>query len=64
MPPLAVQSFEKLRTSSFQPHNRLGMVNEEDLAAAYPPMTPHALSPGRSGNVIVGCMKNEAPYIL
>jgi len=64
MPPLAVQNFEKLRTSSFQPHNRLGMVNEEDLAAAYPPMTPHALSPGRSGNVIVGCMKNEAPYIL
>jgi hypothetical protein len=64
MPPLAIQNYEKLRTSSFAPHNRLGAVNEEELAAAYPPMEPHKLASGSSGNVIVGCMKDEAPYIL
>ena len=64
MPPLAIQNFEKLRHSSFKPHNKLGMINEEELAAPYAPMQPHALPSGRSGNVIVGCMKNEAPYIL
>lgn len=64
MPPLAVQNFEKLRASSFKPHNKLGKVNEDDLAAAYAPMPPRILKPGSTGNVIVGCMKNEAPYIL
>jgi hypothetical protein len=39
------------------------MVNEEDLAAAFAPCPPRALPPGSSGRVIVGCMKNEAPYI-
>ena len=64
MPPLAVQKFEFLKTSSFKPHNRLGAVNEEDLAAAYAPAPPRQLAEGSTGNVIVGCMKNEAPYIL
>lgn len=64
MPPLAVQNFEKLRTSSFAPHNKLGAVNEEELAAAYMPLPPRELPKGSSGNVIVGCMKNEAPYIV
>jgi hypothetical protein len=63
MPPLAVQNFEKLRTSSFAPHNKMGSVNEEELAAAYTAITPRDLPKGNSGNVIVGCMKNEAPYI-
>ncbi|WP_137700226.1 glycosyltransferase family 2 protein [Marimonas lutisalis] len=64
MPPLAKQNFAKLRSSSFAPHNRMGMVNEEELAAAYAPIPPRDLPPGNSGNVIVGCMKNEAPYIV
>ncbi|MHA6264048.1 glycosyltransferase family 2 protein [Arenibacterium sp. CAU 1754] len=64
MPPLAVENFEKLKTSSFAPHNRLGAVNEEELASAYTPMPPRALPKGSTGNVIVGCMKNEAPYIV
>lgn len=64
MPPLAVQNFEKLKSSSFKPHNKLGSVNEEDLAAAYTPIMPRQLPEGNSGNVIVGCMKNEAPYIV
>ena len=64
MPPLAVQNFEKLRLSSFAPHNKLGAVNEEELAAAYTPIDKRKLPEGSSGNVIVGCMKNEAPYIV
>ncbi|HBS49636.1 MAG TPA: glycosyltransferase family 2 protein [Rhodobacteraceae bacterium] len=64
LPPLAVEKFEDLRTSPFAPHNRLGAVNEEELAAAYTPAPPRDLPEGNSGNVIVGCMKNEAPYIL
>ncbi|WP_164657798.1 glycosyltransferase family 2 protein [Tropicibacter sp. Alg240-R139] len=64
MPPQAVQNFEKLMTSSFAPHNRLGAVDEEQLAAAYTEVPPRDLPEGRSGNVIVGCMKNEAPYIV
>lgn len=64
MPPLAVQNFERLRRSSYAPHNRLGAVNEEELAAAYTPPPPRVLPHGSTGNVIVGCMKNEAPYIV
>lgn len=64
MPPLAVQNFDKLRNSSFAPHNKLGSVNEEEQAAPYTPITPRELPAGNSGNVIVGCMKNEAPYIV
>ncbi|MEQ6248294.1 glycosyltransferase family 2 protein [Sulfitobacter sp. HNIBRBA3233] len=64
MPAAAVENFEKLRTSSFAPHNRLGAVDEEQLGAAYSEIAPRRLLPGSSGNVIVGCMKNEAPYIL
>lgn len=64
MPPLAVKHFDKLRNSPYAPHNRMGAVNEEELAAAYAPIGPRILPEGRSGNVIVGCMKNEAPYIV
>ncbi|MEP2889221.1 glycosyltransferase family 2 protein [Tateyamaria sp.] len=64
LPPLAVQNFEKLRTSSFAPHNKLGSVNEEESAPPYTPIQPRTLPKGSSGNVIVGCMKNEGPYII
>ncbi len=64
LPPLAVQNFEKLKSSSFAPHNRMGAVNEEELAAAYTPIPKRDLPKNNSGNVIVGCMKNETPYIV
>jgi hypothetical protein len=64
MPPLAKQNFVKLQSSPFAPHNRLGRVNEEELAGAYTPIEPRQLPPDNSGRVIVGCMKNEGPYIL
>ena len=51
-------------STQFKPHNTLGAVNEEALGAAYTPTPPRVLKPGSTGNVIVGCMKNEAPYIL
>ena len=51
-------------STQFKPHNNLGAVNEEELGAAYTPAPPRVLKPGSTGNVIVGCMKNEAPYIL
>ncbi len=64
MPPLAVANFEKLLSSPMAPHNRLGSVDEAALAAAYTPAPGRVLPEGSSGNVIVGCMKNEAPYII
>ncbi len=51
-------------STQFRPHNDLGYVNEEELGAAYTPAPPRVLKKGSSGTVIVGCMKNEAPYIL
>lgn len=51
-------------TTQFRPHNNLGAVNEEELAAAYTAPKPRTLPEGSTGNVIVACMKNEAPYIL
>jgi len=35
MPPQAVENFEKLKLSWFRPHNMLGAIDEEQLAAAY-----------------------------
>ncbi|SDI09850.1 glycosyltransferase family 2 protein [Lutimaribacter saemankumensis] len=64
MPPLAVQNFHKLKDSSFRPHNKLGRLNEEQPLPPYAPMPPRDLPKGSTGNVIVGCMKNEAPYIV
>lgn len=60
----AKENFHHLRTGRFAPHNRLGRVNEEELAAAFTEVPVRTLPEGRSGNVIVGCMKDEAPYIL
>ncbi|WP_299937780.1 glycosyltransferase family 2 protein [uncultured Pelagimonas sp.] len=64
MTPEAIQNFEKLQNSTFAPHNKMGRVNEEELAGPYTPIEPRKLPKNSSGNVIVGCMKNEAPYIV
>ncbi|TYB81668.1 glycosyltransferase family 2 protein [Maritimibacter fusiformis] len=60
----AKENFHHLHGGRFAPHNRLGHVNEEELAAAFTEVPVRTLPEGRSGNVIVGCMKDEAPYIL
>lgn len=62
--PRAKENFFHLRGGRFAPHNRVGSVNEEELAAAFDEVPMRDLPPGNTGNVIVGCMKNEAPYIL
>ncbi|MEC7669616.1 MAG: glycosyltransferase family 2 protein, partial [Pseudomonadota bacterium] len=64
MPQLAKEKFAQLQGSIYAPHNNIGRVNEEELAAAFEPITPRQLPEGNTGNVIVGCMKNEAPYII
>lgn len=64
LPPMAKTNFAKLRGGAFAPHNKIGRVNEEDLAAPYTEVAMRDLPKGNSGNVIVGCMKNEGPYIL
>ena len=48
----------------FRPHNDLGKVDEDQPGAPYAPAPLREPAPGSSGTVIVGCMKNEAPYIL
>lgn len=62
--PQALENFEMLQSSAFKPHNNLGQKGEELLQPAYSAIEPRKLSGKSSGNVVVGCMKNEAPYIL
>lgn len=64
MPLQARKNFVRLHGTPYAPHNQLGRVNEEELAAAFTPAARRPLPEGSSGNVIVGCMKNEGPYIL
>jgi len=64
MPPLALQKYDQLMNSPFRPHNRIGRTDEEAEGEAYAPAPARKLPKGSTGNVIVGCMKNEAPYIL
>jgi len=55
---------EMILSSPFRPHNDTAPEGEDQPAPAYTTVPPRQLPPGNSGNVIVGCMKNEAPYIL
>lgn len=64
MPDLAKKNFQMLQTSSFRPHNRIGLINELEEHPHFDILPPRQLPEGSSGNVIVGCMKNEAPYII
>ncbi|MCG7629430.1 glycosyltransferase family 2 protein [Epibacterium sp. MM17-32] len=64
MPPLALKNFEMLQGSSFKPHNRIGSLDETTPMPPYAETPVRTLPKGRSSNVIVGCMKDEAPYIL
>jgi len=64
MPDLAKKNFQMLQTSSFKPHNNIGSDGEDVVQSDYDLIPPRDLPKGNSGNVIVGCMKNEAPYIV
>jgi hypothetical protein len=64
LPPAAIQHYEKLVKSPMAPHNLIGSTSEDMPAAPYAVAPANILPKGSSGTVIVGCMKNEAPYIL
>ncbi|MEX0285529.1 MAG: glycosyltransferase family 2 protein [Paracoccaceae bacterium] len=51
-------------STQIKPHNNMGRLDETETAPPFVPMPKRDLPPGSSGRVIVGCMKNEAPYIL
>ena len=51
-------------STNIKPHNDMGKLDETSDSAPYMPMADRKLPVGSSGRVIVGCMKNEAPYIL
>lgn len=61
LPPLAQQNLIKLQSSSFKPHDRIGTLREDVLGAPFPSVPD---TPNKPRTAIVGCMKNEAPYIL
>ncbi|MDK3016254.1 glycosyltransferase family 2 protein [Pseudodonghicola flavimaris] len=64
LPPLAQEKFAHLKTSAYAPHDRIGSVAEEEALPPYAPLPDRTLPDGSTGTVIVGCMKNEAPYIV
>ena len=51
-------------STQINPHNGLIKLKEDETADPYTPRKPRDLPKGSSGRVIVGCMKNEAPYIV
>jgi len=64
MPPLAQKNHAHLQGTPLKPHNKLGTVDETKAAPQYTVMPTRKFPSEKSGRVIVGCMKNEAPYIL
>ncbi len=64
MPPLALQNYAMLKGSPFRPHNGVGADDGAFGNTDFTPRPARTLPAGSTGNVIVGCMKNEAPYIL
>ncbi|WP_439110790.1 glycosyltransferase family 2 protein [Lentibacter sp.] len=51
-------------STHIRPHNDMGKVREEAEQPQYSEVPMRKLPKGNTGNVIVGCMKNESPYIL
>ncbi|MBR9819416.1 MAG: glycosyltransferase family 2 protein [Rhodobacteraceae bacterium] len=69
LPPEAIRRLDALSgtaflSTAFLPRNDLGRDDALAEGAPYTPAPPRVLPEGSSGRVVVGCMKNEAPYIL
>ncbi|HHH89401.1 MAG TPA: glycosyltransferase family 2 protein [Aliiroseovarius sp.] len=60
----ARENYISLKGGRFEPSNRLATPGEDQPAPPFAEITPRDLPPGNTGRVIVGCMKDEAPYIL
>lgn len=61
LPPLAKKTFPDLARGRFAPHDRMSPANEGAAPAPWPEV-PRA--PDGRPFVVVGCMKDEAPYIV
>lgn len=55
----ALANAPQFKGGPYEPHNRLGALDETRIGPAFPDARPPS-----SKAVIVGCMKNEAPYIV
>ena len=64
LPPQAQQNFITLQKSPYAPHDRIGKRLENSAEPPFSNRQKTPLTKGSTGRVIVGCMKNEAPYIL
>jgi len=64
LPNAAKKEVAKLAVGRFKPRNDIGKVDETAVLAQYSSIKPRKLDNKSTGNVIVGCMKNEAPYII
>ena len=64
LPKAAKQEVAKLAVGRFRPRNNIGTVDEVAELPQYTAIKSRKLGNKSTGNVIVGCMKNEAPYIL
>lgn len=51
-------------STHIRPHNDMGRVKDDVVQPDFIARATPSLSPNSTGNVIVGCMKNEAPYIV
>nr|WP_240989317.1 glycosyltransferase family 2 protein [Salipiger mangrovisoli] len=63
LPDSAQRKLAALQGSPWVPHNRLGGLDETAPQAPYS-ATPATATPDRGQRVILGCMKNEAPYVV
>lgn len=63
LPPVGIDFLGKLRASSFRPHNAVDTPDPEKIGPPYAAMT-RTPPPTSTGNIIIACLKNEAPYIV
>ncbi|WP_353472049.1 glycosyltransferase family 2 protein [Salipiger sp. H15] len=61
MPDAALRKLAALQGSPWMPHDRLGTLAETAPAAPFSALPPRS---AKSARVILGCMKNEAPYVV
>lgn len=55
----ALATAHQFKGGPYEPHNRLGTLDETTIGPPFPDQRP-----AQSDAIIVGCMKNEAPYIV
>jgi hypothetical protein len=64
LPKTARENLDKLLPTRFAPHDNIGDHTADSGGAAFAIAPARELPSNNSGRVIVGCMKNEGPYIL